>query len=510
MATKTERLVGKLSVHDSEWRAGLARASSQFKAFSGGIGRTLAAGLGSARGAISGLGGMLKGAFSGAMSAITGIAQVLGVGGLLSGAGIVAGMKNIADLGGELSDVSARTGMAVKDLVILRQQLRLGGIAASDVTQYVRRMNDALMDTNKADLFKALGLDSARVLASGPVNALNSIISRVRELGHTAAQQKALSEIFGVRRGIQLMTLVVDPKSAEKARQMVGSMAQTLAEKTNELATISDNLEGIPVKVQQIFAGFTTHLTDPLLKATAAVANADFTQVGAKLGDQLLWAVEIFRGMWQNNDIWAWTAAQLKNVFMWGASYFTGVMLAAWNAVFSRENMMIVGNLFQAVGMGLAGEIQASMPFGDKEQGESKKRSAEMILSNTTGLALDMGAVTMKRFAESIANLKALPIFDPAIRANNLDISGIISDAAATRGVSARAPIQSVSDLTPSMRPPRASMWEAHGSAPAPAYGSISGQGPGVAAEGFSKSQAEAAVRYLGAMASKLEAIDVE
>lgn len=449
MATRTENLVGKLSIHSAEWKAGLAAAASQFRSWSQGIARSAASGVGSISGMISGITG-----------SIGEVAGALGLGGLLSAGGIVAGMKNIADLGGELSDVSVRTGIAVDDLMVLREQFRQGGVDVDSVTQYVRRMNEALMDAKKKDLWNALGLSPGKLLKAGPVDSLNAIISRVRELGKTAQQQKALSEIFGGRQGIQLMTLVADTSSAENAKKMLGSMPVTMAKNANALDAVSDNLfGGIGVKAQQFFAGFTTELLKPLTAAMNTVMNWDFTPVGKKIGAQLIWAVDIFRGLWANDDVWSYAWVSMKRLFMGGASYFAGVMGAAWNAVFSRENMMIMGNLFKAAGMYLAGSIQAAIPAmlgGSASEGTSKMDSAQMIMSNTAGLMNDMGQKTIQRFIEGVgdalSNYKSLPYFEQQMQQAAAESRGYITAAASKMGVQRNSPIQAWADFLPTSR----------------------------------------------------------
>lgn len=333
MATRTESLVGKLSIEDAEWRAGLAKASSQFKGFSSqistGLGGAFKGGLAGVSSFVAGAGNMLRGL----MSNIAGLAGALGIGGLLSAGGIVAGIKNITDMGGALKDTAARTGIAIDDLVILQEQFRQGGIEASSVTTYVKKLNEALLDSKKGDLFTALGLDPATLRKAGPVDTINAVIDAIRKVNNTALQQKALGQIFG---SIQLMTLVDDPNSEKGARAMVGGLSGSMKKNAGAFDDISDLLfGGIPVKLQQIFAGFTEGLLPILSKVTEVFAAMDFTETGKLLGDQLLWAYNVFAGLWNNGSLWTFAGANLQKVLLDAAVFFSGVLSDAISWAFT-------------------------------------------------------------------------------------------------------------------------------------------------------------------------------
>lgn len=366
MAARTESLVGKLAIQDQEWRRGLSRAAGQWKSFSGGLGNVLSGGMQGVMAGVRSIGGMITSVIGGAFSAAGQAAQALGIGGVLSSAGIVAGIKNVSDLGGELSDVAAKTGIAVKDLVLLREQFRQGGIEAGDVTDYVRKMNESLQSVKKSSLFEALGLNREALLKGGALSAINTIIARVREVGKVvdqnarlsgkpdgsglAAQQKALSEIFGSRKGIELMTIVADEASFSNARNMVGGMAAILGKNANDLDAISDNLfGGLPIKLQQAFTGFTGALIEPLKAATEIVTNLDFTEVGERIGKQLIWAWGVFQGLVGNDDLGKFLKGSLQEAFIYAASYLKGGLEAAWNSVFNQQNAEAVGAVFSGV-----------------------------------------------------------------------------------------------------------------------------------------------------------------
>lgn len=466
--TRTESLVGRLSVQDSEWKAGLARAATQFKSFSANAGKMLSSGVSSGFGVLKSMGGMLAG-IGGQVAGFLG--ALGGIGGVLSAAGITAGIKDITDLGGELSDVSARTGIAVDQLVILREQFRQGGLDIEGVTTYVKKMNAALLDTGKKDVFAGLGLDQAALLAKAPTEAINSIISSVRRLKGVAKQQGALSDIFG-KSGVEMMTLVVDPKSAENARKMVGSMANVLADASGDFDTISDNFfGGIPVKIRQAFSGFTDALRKPLLQLAEAVTTMDFTPVGKKLGDQLMWSWDLFSTMWKQDTLFEYVRLGLSNAVMGAFSFAIQGVGILFDELFTKQGTKIWG-MVSAIGDYLKGLIQElattlgsswldKQRVGTEAQSPYERRMAESKDIQSSAME------SFRNWAETYAIttdagriLDRLKTIQPgegtqAAMDRNADRMGAITmQAADSARISQNSPIQSWQDLNPLKKTP--------------------------------------------------------
>jgi hypothetical protein len=455
MAAATIPLIGELGLKDDKFNQALARNQQKFRQFSSEAGKGLSGAFAAGGNALKSFGGMAAGVFNGLKNAVFGLTQALGLGGLLSTAGIMAGIKDIADLGGRLSDTSARTGIAVKDLVILEEQFRQAGIGADQATNYVRRMNEALLDGKKADLFKAMGLDAASLLRSSPQDALNKILGQIRQIGSTAQQQKALSNIFGARQGVMLMTIVTDPDSFAKAQQMVGGMSELMNKNANALDRISDNLwGGIPVKIRQAFLGFTDALIDPLLEATKFVESIDFTNTGQKLGEQLMWAWDIFSGLVKNENLMEYIGERLRQGFIWALSYLAGGLSVLFKNLLSPENLLILKSLMGYVSNSISAAAAEINPFRSG-QAESFRESAKTQLDSALSLIPTMIPVTGARIMQDLGDIKPLESMTPSLVAATRRIEDLHAAAGLTSGVSLMPPVQSMRDLAPVMQPLR-------------------------------------------------------
>lgn len=305
-----------------------------FRGFAGSLGPMVSGGLRGAlsgvRGIASGIGGALSGAIQGALAA-------LGVGGVASLGGLILGLKGAVDLGGELNDEFDRTGIAVKDLVVLREQFRQGGVGAGAVTNYVRKMNEAIGDTKtKGNLFKGLGLDQAKLKGKSAFEAFNDITQAVAKLGNTADKQEALSGIFGARTGTSLLPIVNDPNSAKSAKATVGmKMPQTLDNMSGRFDFVSDMWDALPTKFSQLFVAIASEMIGPLEVAAEWIRDLDLSDFGARVGQSLLAAWRVTEAAIKNPEAAiAGLSSKMIAALQASAAYFLGAIAVGPAIVF--------------------------------------------------------------------------------------------------------------------------------------------------------------------------------
>lgn len=387
MATRTEALTGKLSVDTSAWRTGLLQASTMFKGFAGGIRTGLTSAFSGAMGAIKGtlgrIGGLIRSTLGTALNAA-------GIGGLLSGGGLLAGLNNVANLGGTISDLSERTGIAASALTVLREQFRQGGVEVESVTQYIRRMFEALDDPKKANIFAQLGLDQASLARMNPDMAFNRILDGVRKLGSKMKQANVLSDIFGGKQGINLMTLVADKNSFNSAKEMVGSMAKDMDKFAPILDRISDILgpDGIGVKMQQVFFGIIKSFSTDLLDLADKFSKLDFKAVGENIAEWLRWGWSTFQALVANpSGVWAAMSSGFQGVAQMAAAYFIGAMRALPTALISFTTQVLpplalmIFNALKAAGGALAIGILEGMETVKEMLPETVRNALDKVMS---------------------------------------------------------------------------------------------------------------------------------
>src|SRR5574337_1348157 len=99
--------------------------------------------------------GKLKASFGELKDSIGALAGLAGLGGIISGAGLVQLTRQVADQADALNDLSQRTGVAVEELSKLQYAAKFGGTTSED-------LNSALVTLSKNMAETAAGIGKAR------------------------------------------------------------------------------------------------------------------------------------------------------------------------------------------------------------------------------------------------------------------------------------------------------------------------------------------------------------
>lgn len=256
---------------------------------------------------VSGLGGVQR-AFARvqgmAGSLATGLrSMAVSAGGLLAGAagvaGVAAGLKEALDMGGRISDVSARTGIAAKSITVLEQAFKDSGVAAESVGKSVAKMQDNLVaaargDAGPARAFEILKLDARELMALEPDRQFAEIGKAIAGLGDPARRTAAAMDIFG-RSGTELLALFRDSTVFDVAAQRVGSLADVMGRRAAVFDAISDALGGLKVKAIGLFAGLADSIAPELTRIAEEINAIDLTPFGQRIGAFAALAVEEWR-----------------------------------------------------------------------------------------------------------------------------------------------------------------------------------------------------------------------
>jgi hypothetical protein len=227
----------------------------------------------------------VRGAFAAANTALTPFA------------GAFSAIKGSLDLGGQLSDVSAQTGIAVADLVVLRQAFENAGLGADGVGPAINRLQKALgginedgEPTNKA--LAALGISMAELESLNPTEQFARVSAAIAGIPDTTERAATAMGIFG-RKGAAMMALFNDSSALDVARQQVGGLADTMGANASRFDAISDALGAANLKGQQLAAGFTAAIAPALEEVGNALNATDLTGLGESLGEMAASAIRL-------------------------------------------------------------------------------------------------------------------------------------------------------------------------------------------------------------------------
>ena len=318
--------------------------------------------------------------FSGQISAVAGKAaaalSLIGV--PLSAGAFALGIKNAVEFGEEMSNLSARTGIAVRDLVILGRAFESSGLGADGVGQAVNKLQKALTGVNERGeptnkTFEKLGLNMQELRALAPAEQFQRVGAAIANLKDPAERAAAAMAIFG-KSGGEMLALFRDPEAIAQATQQVGAQADMLQKNAAAMKYISDAFGAVKSTLRGFFVG----LVEPLLPYLTKISQwlneiaGKAVAFGQKLGQYIAAGLNILRNGFQQGKLGELAGLSLKIAFGEAANYLGGILLgiidglgkalaAILQAVFSGDTIRPALQLFLAIPEILIGGIIAGM-----------------------------------------------------------------------------------------------------------------------------------------------------
>jgi hypothetical protein len=216
-------------------------------------------------------------------------------------------MRQALDLGGELNDLSANTGVAVGDLVILQQEFANAGKSAEDLGPTLAKMTRSLQGGTADDAVRRLGLSLEDLKAKTPAEqfrALGTAINAVENPSERAAMAMA---IFG-KSGSELLA-VFGSNGFGEASQQLGSQAQLLARDAALFDDVCDKLALTGVKVRGFWIGLADKVAPVLKPLLDKFASLDLAKMGQDFGEIVAFIMQAFADG-KMGDI-LWTSAKI-------------------------------------------------------------------------------------------------------------------------------------------------------------------------------------------------------
>ena len=186
-------------------------------------------------------------------------AKTLGVGMTAVGAGIVASMglavKSFVDLGSELTDMSARTGVSVESLSGLKFAAEQSGTSIESLEGAIKRMQVAIAggidpDTGQMldktrEKFDAIGVSVDTLRGKKPDEQFKMIARAIGSIQDPAEKSAAAVSIFG-KSGTELLPLFGENIDAlmAKAKELGLVMDTEAAAKAEKFGDTLDQLKG--------------------------------------------------------------------------------------------------------------------------------------------------------------------------------------------------------------------------------------------------------------------------
>jgi hypothetical protein len=265
--------------------------------------------------------------------------------------------KQALDVGGQLNDLSANTGVAVGDLVVLQQEFANAGKSAEDIGPVFGKMAKTLQGGSADDTIKKLGINLDELKKQTPAEQFRTLGTAINAVQDPSQKAAASMEIFG-RSGAELLALFSSDGFGEAAAQ-VGSQAQILAKDAALFDDVGDKLALTGVKVRGFWVGVAEKVAPVLKPLLDKFASLDLASWGQKAGEAVAFIVQAFADG-KVGDILLTSA---KIAFASAVNFLAGALMAVaqalWQAlVESIKNAITIFEILTTadfwVGMGTA------------------------------------------------------------------------------------------------------------------------------------------------------------
>lgn len=209
-----------------------------------------------------------------------------GIGSALTVGGFTAGIKAAADLGGQLSDVAARTDMTAGEVLVLQTAFKNAGIDAGSLQTLIGQLNKAIDEGRRgnmtySDSFERIGVNLQKLYAMRPAERFRTIQEALNGLNDSADRTAVAMRLFG-RSGQQLLNLsTADLREAER---VLGSLPDIMNRNAAVFDHISDSIGNMNIKSQQFFAGFLDMVEPTAISFLDRFNGMDFTPMGRNIG----------------------------------------------------------------------------------------------------------------------------------------------------------------------------------------------------------------------------------
>ena len=211
--------------------------------------------------------------------------------------GLAAGVKNVLDVGGQLSDLSARTGVAAGELQTLQVAFKQNGIESSKVGSSIAKMQKAMVESGQGittyqRAFDSIGVSMEELKGLSSTEQFEKIGGAINNLGSSAEKNAAAMQIFG-RSGSELITLFANEGAVGDAAKTLGEQAALMTKNANMFDRASDILATIGLKMQGFFVGVADTLVPALMPLLEAANGIDLSSFGQDLGEKLAYALTL-------------------------------------------------------------------------------------------------------------------------------------------------------------------------------------------------------------------------
>ena len=230
------------------------------------------------------LGGLAKaGAKMGLAAAFTGAATAAG--GL---AGAVVGVKRALNIGSEMSDIAANTGLLAGEAMVLSRAFEDAGISGDKLQPTINKMQRSIVEAGEGlstpvRALEGMGLALSDLQGLAPAEQFAKIQNALAGMSDPGERAARAMQLFG-RSGAELGALFSNGSAMENAAASVGGAAEILNRNANGFDRSADLLAGMGAKLDGLFVGMAEFINPVLMPMLEKLNTLDLAKYGQAAG----------------------------------------------------------------------------------------------------------------------------------------------------------------------------------------------------------------------------------
>lgn len=247
------------------------------------------------------LGGAMQQSMAGGVAAgiMQAGAQLLSLQGIMRVVTFAAnGMRDALQLGDDLVDLNAQTGVAIDKLMELQLAFDLNGMKADQLQPVIAKLQrsiaDAASGSDEAALkFARMGINIADIQGLTADEQLMKVGEAISKIQNPAARSAAAMDIFG-KAGAKLLS-VFAAGGMDEVRAMLGTQSELLLQNAGVFGRASDLLGLTGMKMRGFFVGVASEVLPEIMGAIEALAKVDLSKIGKAFGDAISFWINYFQ-----------------------------------------------------------------------------------------------------------------------------------------------------------------------------------------------------------------------
>ncbi len=227
------------------------------------------------------------------LNSLGGIHSVLGgiAAAATSTTAALTGIQGALDLGGQLTDLQARTGQTAGDLVIARRAFDNAGIGAANTAPMIGLLQKAISGLNeeggKTDgVFERLGTSSEALKSMSALDQMRTLTRAFEGIKDPSERAAIAMQLFG-RSGAQMLQLLGDSSALSTAEREVGRLAMRASENAAKFDEVGDRLSLAKLRLQEFFVVAAEKAIPSLERMADLIDRFNPSVLGAGLGNAL-------------------------------------------------------------------------------------------------------------------------------------------------------------------------------------------------------------------------------